>query len=445
MARFFAWFTISVLVILVAGGALIGWFQFEGNAPVIKAREIPDALGRKTHISVSVSEDRTGLRMVRAEVVQNGRVVLLPEHKYEIHPFYERRGVFHDTISWDIDAAALGLTDGDAILRIIASDQAWNRGFKGNEGVLEIKSRVDITPPAISLRSTVHNIRMGGAGLVSFGLNEEPCRAGVAVGKRFFPAYAMKGRERGYIALIAVPYDSSEPGPLMIEVTDLAGNIARASVPCKILRRRIKVDRINITDSFLPRKVPDLAIHYPDLKGSLLDQFLEINNRIRKMNNEQLASICRNGEPEILWHGSFVRMPGALRSRFADFRHYKYRGKEIDTAYHLGVDIADRTHAPVPAGNSGRVKFSGFLGIYGNTVVIDHGAGLFSTYSHLSRIDVSVGDAVERGQVIGLTGMTGLAGGDHLHYGMMINGFFVNPVEWWDMKWIRDHILANIM
>ncbi len=444
MARFFAWLTISVLVILVAGGALVGWFQFEGNAPEIKAKDIPDALGRKSHISVSVSEDRTGLRMVRAEIVQNGQVVLLPEHKYESHPFYERKGVFNDTISWDIDAAALGLGEGEAVLRIVASDQSWRNGFKGNQAVLDIKSRVDITPPVIALRSTVHNIRMGGAGLISFALNEEPVRAGVAVGKRFFPAYAIEGKENSYITLIAVPYDSRDPGPLMIEVTDLAGNIAKTSVPCKILRRRVKVDRINISDSFLQRKVPDLAMHYPELKGSLLEQFLIINNKIRKMNNEQLASICRNGEPAIMWHGSFVRMSGALRARFADFRHYRYKGKEIDTAYHMGVDIADRTHSPVPAGNSGRVKFADFLGIYGNTVVIDHGAGLFSTYSHLSQMNVSKGDTVERGQVIGLTGMTGLAGGDHLHYGMMINGFFVNPVEWWDMKWIRDHILANI-
>ncbi len=445
MTRFLAWLSILILLVALGAGGFIGWYQFENQPPEIKPVHIPDALGLKSSIAVEVTENRTGLRSVKGEIIQGNRVVPLPPKQYHVYPFYERKGVKRARVSWNIEPSSLGLTDGKAVIRIIASDASWRNGFQGNQAVLEIKLPVDITPPSIAIKSTVHNIRMGGAGLISYALNEKPSRTGVRVGKVLFPAYEFNSRgTSSYISLIALPFDTKDPGGIMIEVEDLAGNLSKASVAYTVLRRRPRVDRINITDSFLRRKMPDLSIHYPEVKGSLIEQFLIINNKIRQENNQQLAALCRNGEPTMLWHGSFVRMPGALRARFADFRHYIYKGKEVDQAYHMGVDIADRAHSPVPAGNRGKVVFTGFLGIYGNTVVIDHGIGLFSTYSHLSQINVKRGDMVERGQTIGLTGFTGLAGGDHLHYGMMVNGVFVNPVEWWDMKWIRDHILANL-
>lgn len=116
----------------------------------------------------------------------------------------------------------------------------------------------------------------------------------------------------------------------------------------------------------------------------------------------------------------------------------------IDRQVHLGIDLASLAHAPVPAGNTGKVVFAGPIGIYGETVVIDHGIGLFSTYSHMNSIQVQPNQMVNRGDIIGTTGTTGLAGGDHLHYGMLVGGVFVNPVEWWDPEWIRNNITLRI-
>jgi len=96
--------------------------------------------------------------------------------------------------------------------------------------------------------------------------------------------------------------------------------------------------------------------------------------------------------------------------------------------------------APVEAAQNGIVVFAGDLGIYGNAVIIDHGLGVFSLYGHLSSIVVKSGQAVKMGEHIGQTGDTGLAGGDHLHFSIMLDGTHINPVEWWDGKWIRDHI-----
>ena len=84
------------------------------------------------------------------------------------------------------------------------------------------------------------------------------------------------------------------------------------------------------------------------------------------------------------------------------------------------------------------------LGIYGNCVVIDHGFGLQTIYGHLSEFLVKKGDMVKKGQIIGKTGSTGLAGGDHLHFTMQVDGVQVNAVEWWDPHWVKDRILSKM-
>jgi len=125
---------------------------------------------------------------------------------------------------------------------------------------------------------------------------------------------------------------------------------------------------------------------------------------------------------------------------FGEDRTYWYGGKQVDRQIHLGVDLASTAHSAIPAANSGKVAFAGPLGIYGNTVLIDHGCGLFSMYSHLSRIETEVKKEVKKGETLGRTGSTGLAGGDHLHYSMLVHGVFVNPIEWWDEHWIKDNV-----
>jgi len=116
----------------------------------------------------------------------------------------------------------------------------------------------------------------------------------------------------------------------------------------------------------------------------------------------------------------------------------------VDQEYHLGYDLAVTRRYPVEAANDGVVVFAGDLGIYGNAVIIDHGYGINTLYGHMSSIDVSVGDTIKKKQIIGRTGETGLAAGDHLHYGVYIYGVPVRPVEWWDEKWINDNILNKI-
>jgi murein DD-endopeptidase MepM/ murein hydrolase activator NlpD len=96
------------------------------------------------------------------------------------------------------------------------------------------------------------------------------------------------------------------------------------------------------------------------------------------------------------------------------------------------------------AANRGKVLFAEELGIYGLCVIIDHGMGVQSLYGHLSSFAVQAGAMVEKDQEIGRSGVTGLAGGDHLHFTMLVNGEMVNPIEWWDAHWIADRILRKL-
>ena len=110
----------------------------------------------------------------------------------------------------------------------------------------------------------------------------------------------------------------------------------------------------------------------------------------------------------------------------------------------MGFDLAVSQHAPVVAANDGAVVLAGWFGIYGNAIILDHGCGLQTLYGHLSSIDVKAGDAVKRGQVIGRSGQTGLAGGDHLHFAVLLDGIPVSTIEWWDPHWIHDRIEAKL-
>jgi murein DD-endopeptidase MepM/ murein hydrolase activator NlpD len=178
---------------------------------------------------------------------------------------------------------------------------------------------------------------------------------------------------------------------------------------------------------------------------SLVDKFLKINRDLREANYQKIAGVCRDTDTKMHWQGDFLRLPkSATRAKFADHRVYMYKGREIDRQVHMGIDLASVARSPIPVANSGIVVFAEFLGIYGKTVIVDHGFGLFSMYAHLSNIGVKVGDRLSKGDILGRTGFTGLAGGDHLHFSVLVHDTFVNPVEWWDMKWIQHNVLSKI-
>ncbi len=434
---------VFLIVLTIAAVAYFGYRLFEGDPPEITPVKVPKIIGKTGEVTIRVRDDRAGIRLVKAKIIQGTKQVLLGEKAAPIESRWTGSPDKEMVITWQLFPHREGLASGKATLVISAFDASLRNGSKGNQSILKIPLNIDYLPPVITVLSTIHNIRVGGSGALSFSVSEPVTRAGVQAGSRFFKAF--KGSDNIYRVLFAIPFNEDHPKTLHIEAVDKAGNRAIAGFAFRIFPRRKKEDRINIPDSFLQQKMPGFASRFPEVSApSLIETFIKVNHILRKKNNDFLLALCQKSLDKMLFSGRFVRFKGAQRSDFADKRHYFYHGKEVDQAYHMGVDIASVAHARVPAANNGRVVFAGYNGIYGNTIVIDHGMGLMSLYAHLSQMMVGVGQEVGKGQVIGITDSTGLAGGDHLHFGMMLGGVFINPSEWWDSRWIRDHITYNL-
>jgi murein DD-endopeptidase MepM/ murein hydrolase activator NlpD len=210
------------------------------------------------------------------------------------------------------------------------------------------------------------------------------------------------------------------------------------------------MSRIELDDRFLARVVPPILQNSPDLKvddpSDLLASYLKINRELRRINNQTITELAARTTDEVLWRGPFKQLLNtAVEAGFADQRTYVYKGQEVDRQVHLGFDLASTAGASVRAANRGRVMHAGWLGIYGNCVILDHGMGLMSLYAHLSSIGVHVGDVVDLDTELGRSGATGLAGGDHLHFTMLLAGNAITPIDWWSGQWVQDRIMRKLI
>jgi murein DD-endopeptidase MepM/ murein hydrolase activator NlpD len=251
----------------------------------------------------------------------------------------------------------------------------------------------------------------------------------------------VKGKEDHYFAIFAHPYSAAPNAKAFLVATDKAGNTREMGLSYELKNVKYRKSTIAVSDGFIESKVTPLLSGGDAKEASAKETFLAVNNRLRKLNDDRIEAITKKSTSTRQWDGAFVQLSNSkVEANFADERTYTYKGEAIDKAYHLGYDLSVTERYPAEAANAGTVVFAGDLGIYGNTVILDHGLGLFTLYSHLSSIDVKEGDAVKQRQVLGRTGQTGLAAGDHLHYGVYLHGVAVLPVEWWDAKWIKDNI-----
>jgi murein DD-endopeptidase MepM/ murein hydrolase activator NlpD len=272
--------------------------------------------------------------------------------------------------------------------------------------------------------------------------------SGVKGENHFYPGYATTISDKPcIISYFSLPMDARHGGTtIKVIARDQAGNETSVALPSLIRNKKFRSDKMTLSENFLQQKMPEFQSHNPVLQGKTpLDTFIYVNGKMREENDNTIRDICRTSNPRQLWEGTFLRMKNAApMALFGDKRKYQYQGKVVGESIHMGVDLASTTNAPVEAANHGIVAYAGYIGIYGNFVIIDHGFGFFTLYGHLNSIDVKKGQEVRKGDVIGHTGSSGLAGGDHLHFGMLIGGQFVNPQEWWDAHWIADNVTKKM-
>jgi murein DD-endopeptidase MepM/ murein hydrolase activator NlpD len=450
-----AFFVLVLLALLAAGGAYV--YAGRMPPPAIDISRPDKFVGMATPLEVAVTTPGGNVSALQIVFEQNGKQT----------PIYTQGGTSSGpapqvagdkiVISREIGKQTVpDIKSGPARI-IVTTARPVLRGIRTIQSSAAKDVQVRLERPRVSVVSTFHYINQGGSEMVLYRVSPEDVESGVVVGDVEYPGFPATGAVADgvkiadpalRVAFYALLYDQAVNTPMRVYARDAAGNSARADFDFRVFPKAFKRSRIELDDKFLDRVVPAILEGTTEVKpdGDNLAKFLVINGELRKKNAEKIASFAKQTAPETLWQGVVFHpfTNSAVESAFADRRTYVYKGKEVDQQTHLGFDLASLAGNPVVSANRGKVLYADELGIYGNCVIVDHGMGVQSLYAHLSSIGVKVGDMVTKEQTLGRSGMTGLAGGDHLHFTMLVNGHMVNPVEWWDSHWIQDRILRKL-
>jgi murein DD-endopeptidase MepM/ murein hydrolase activator NlpD len=439
---------ISILIVLLLvasiGIAATMHKRFEGQRPEVAFDRDFKALGSAPSLSVKVQDQGTGLRHVTIHLKQKDQDVVLADDSFA-------KAGAESAKTYDVGkliSEKYKIQEGPATLDVTVSDFALRNFMKGNQTEVAKDFAFHTKPPQLEVLEGQHYINQGGSEMVVYRVSGDADVSGVQAGPYFFPGYPVDGAEKNlHFALFALKYDLPIDTPIKVIARDAAGNESSAQFWHKVFPRKFRSRDIPLEDSFVQKVVPEITSHTPSIKdqGDAVKTFVEINSNLRRQNHETIAKYAKDSPGRFLWNGAFVQLSNSkVESFFADRRTYVYQGKSVDQQDHVGFDLSTVQHNPIEAGNDGKVLYADYFGIYGNAVLIDHGAGLISVYGHMSSIDVKPGQSVKKQDILGKSGATGLAAGDHLHFGMFLHGVPVNPTEWWDPKWIQEHLLDRL-
>jgi murein DD-endopeptidase MepM/ murein hydrolase activator NlpD len=417
--------------------------RWEGQPPRVAFDHEFSSLGRAPKLNLTVEDLETGLHHISIQLKQKDQDVTLTDESFDRKQTEKSR-------TYDVGklmAEKYKVQSGPATLTVTADDYALRNFLRGNHTELNKDFVFHVQPPKLEVISGQHYINQGGSECVLYRVSDDAEVSGVQVGSHFFPGYPVEGSKDLRFALFGLEYDWPADTPMMVVARDAAGNEVTAEFWHKVFAKKFRSRELPLEDKFVQKVVPEIMGHTPALKdeGDPVKNFVEINSTLRKTDHEAIAKFAQQSPPQFLWNGPFLQLSNSkVEAAFADRRTYVYDGKPVDTQDHVGFDLSVVQHNPIAAANDGKVVMAEYFGIYGNAVIIDHGTGLLSLYGHMSEIDVKPGQMVKKQEVIGKSGMTGLAAGDHLHFGLFLQGVPVNPTEWWDEKWIKDHVLDRL-
>ena len=434
---------IAVILILIIGA--FGFFytspMFERNAPKIDiASNISWNL--RAPLKLNLSDD-TGIKFVR---------ITLSDGKNSIEILNKLYTKIAKNQQLDIKFPKTGFTSRKkkfTLLISVVDASKWNF-FSGNSAKKVVNIKIDRIRPEVYVIANSYKINQGGVATVVFkakDTNLKDLYIQTNFGKKFYATPFHK--KNYYISLLAWPVQIKRFRATIV-ATDDAGNITK--VPIRLFYRDIKyrVSKIKLKDNFLDGKISDLIAEYkPELNdASKIEKFKYINENLRGINEKVIQKNTAATDKKMIdnfYQNRFYPLTNAAKvASFGDHRYYSYDGKQVSEAWHLGIDLASYAEAKIRTKNSGVVVFADSNGIYGNNLIIYHGLGLYTLYGHCSSFLVNKGDVVKAGQVIAKTGTTGLALGDHLHFGVLVQGIEVRPVEWMDRSWMRKNIFDII-
>ncbi|WP_309499197.1 M23 family metallopeptidase [Sulfurovum sp.] len=431
---------ILVLLVLLAGAGYVYMApEFEREAPTIRSEE-NIFWNRSEALKVQLS-DNTGLKSFELVLSDGQKSLIVGQGNFE-------DGIKEQTLlvkypkSKVLDPKATKLT-----LKVVVNDKSLWQILEGNKSEKVIDINIDYTKPSVNILANSYSMTQGGSALVVFQAADKNLDTLYvdAAGKKF-KAQPYK-KEGYYAALIAWPFNKNDFTAKVVAV-DAANNQRVVDIPFYLKSHQYKVSQIEASDKFIDGKVTDLASSNPEFANidDRIERFKAINETMRLQNEKLIHDLSSEVSTELLTDWKIKHFyplkNGQKVASYGDERHYYYDNKEneVSQSYHVGYDLASTKMATIKSSNAGKVVFANENGIYGNMPMIDHGLGLYSLYGHCSQLLVNTGDEVKEEDAIANTGVTGLALGDHLHFGLLVQGIEVRPVEWFDKEWIRKNI-----
>ncbi|NEW60377.1 M23 family metallopeptidase [Sulfurovum sp. bin170] len=438
-----AW--IIMLGLSVGAGAYIFTSPaFEREQPVIETKE-NIYWNRRDPLEITVV-DNLAIKSYDVKISDGQNSVILA-NELILEPDQKSRVIKVEYPKKPVKGVRLNPKSNSFKLTVTVTDRSNWGFFQGNTVTKDIFVEIDYKQPDVNILSNSYSITQGGSGLVVFQVKDESLKEFYleAEGKRFeVTPYKKDGY---YAALVAWPF-KQENFSARIIAEDMAENKRVVNVPFYTKTRNYKVSWIKARDNFIDGKISDLANADPQyaLVTDRVAKLKIINEDMRIVNEKLIHTLSEKVSKEMLhsWKiKPFYPLKNAAKvASYGDERHYYYgeKSNEVSQSYHVGLDMASTKMAQILTSNDGRVVYSNYNGIYGNMPMVDHGLGLFTIYGHCSNILVQEGEDVVAGAPIAQTGVSGLALGDHLHFGVLVQGIEVRPEEWMDKKWIRDNV-----
>jgi murein DD-endopeptidase MepM/ murein hydrolase activator NlpD len=315
-----------------------------------------------------------------------------------------------DLLSVELDAQQLppddnveidttSLPDGEHVLTVRAQDRSLRR----NSALESLRFRSDNTAPNFEVQARPPNVPQGHSAIIHIRPSE-PAEVSAQLGGAPLRLFAAGPEYWGVVG-----FDSdAEPGArdFVVEGRDRVGNAGRAGAELSVVAFEFTRDRIQVPESMLPLLAPS----------------------VRAAEEDRLMTVYRQDNGPPLWKGPF-RQPvlGPVSTEFGEVR--SYNGGPFQ-GHHNGTDFQAALGTPVQAPARGRVALHEEVRLRGRILILDHGAGVYTTYAHLSEWLVEPGQEVEPGQPIARVGSTGLSTGPHLHWELWVGGTSVDPMEW---------------
>ena len=429
-----------LLLVLIAGaGYIYTAAEFEREQPTVQSA---DNLfwNRTTPLKVQLS-DNVGLKSFELTLSDGEQSIIVGQGVFE-NTTKEETLLVNYPKSKTLNPKAKKLQ-----LKVVVNDNSMWNFLQGNKSEKTIDINVDYKRPIVNILSNSYSITQGGSALVVFQAEDENLdMLYVKAGEEQFKAQPYK-KEGFYAALIAWPFNKKDFSAKVVAI-DAAKNKRVAEIPFYLKNHKYKVSWIKAKDKFIDGKITDLASGDPDYADidDRLEKLKAINETMRLKNEDLIHSLGKGLSTEVLQEWKIKKFyplrNGQRVASYGDERHYYYGDKDniVSHSYHVGYDLASTKMATIKTSNSGKVIYANENGIYGNMPMIDHGLGLYSLYGHCSQLLVNEGDEVSAGDAIAKTGVSGLALGDHLHFGLLVQGIEVRPVEWFDKEWIRKNV-----